>query len=345
MLYVTTRVKQDTFTTAHVLNEDRGPGGGFFAPMRLPVLSDTELRAMGERSFSENMADIVNLLFASKLDSWALEFAIGRYPVKLINAGNRTLVAELWHNPAWRFDRLARGVEKAIRQSDEICEVPTDWLLTGSRIAVLFGIFGELFRSGVAASGTAIDVVVPTGDFSLPMACWYGRKMGLPIHNILTCCNENAGAWSLIHKGQLRTDAPIVQTQTPLCDHQVPSGLERLVFETLGLEQTIDYLETCRKGGNFYLEPHQLQSLRQGLYATVVSQRQMEGAVASLYGSHAYLADPYTALCVSGIGAYRSKSGESRTALILSEESPSHHLPLLAQCLGTTAAQLKQVIG
>lgn len=345
MLYVTTRVKQDTFTAAHALNEDRGPEGGFFVPMRLPRLSGAEIGALAEYSFSEAAAEVVNLLFGTKLDGWAIEFAIGRYPVKLVNVGNRTLVAETWHNPAWRFERLARGIEKAIRQSDQICPVPTDWLLIGSRIAVLFGVFGELFRSGITAVDSPIDVVVPTGDFSAPMTCHYAREMGLPVHNILCCCNENSGAWSLIHKGELRTDAAVVKTDTPLCDHGVPEGLERLIFAALGLEETIEFTESCRKGSNFYLEPHQLQALRQGIYASVVSKRQMESAVTSLYGSNGYLADPYTALCVAGIGSYRSISGESRTALVLSEESPSHHLGLLARCLGTTAAELKTVLG
>ncbi len=342
MLYVTTRIKQDTFTAAHALNDSRGPGGGFFAPMHLPSFSESEIKALGRNSFSQNAAQIINLFFGTRLDGWAIEFAIGRYPVKILNVGNRTLVAETWHNPAWRFERLARGVEKAIRQSDEICEVPTVWLMTAARIAVLFGIFGELLCSGNLEG--AIDLVVPTGDFSQAMACWYARKMGLPIHNILSCCNDNGGAWNLIHKGELRTDAAVISTDTPRCDHSVPEGLEWLIFETLGVEAAVNFQESCRKGGNFYLEPYQLQALRDGLYATVVSSRQMKSAVVNLYGSHAYLADPYTALCVGGIGAYRSKSGESRTALVFSEESPTHQLPLLARCLGTTAAELKQAI-
>lgn len=344
MLYVTTRVKNDTFTAFHALNEDRGPEDGFFAPLRLNRFSDREIKVMGEKSFALNVAEIVNLLFGTRLDSWAIEFAIGRYPVKLTNVGNRTMVAETWHNPAWRFERLARGIEKAIRQSDDICAVPTDWLMTGSRIAVLFGIFGDLMKSGTASEDAPIDVVVPTGDFSAPMACWYARQMGLPIHNVLCCCNENGGAWSLIHKGELRTDATLIQTETPLCDHVFPAGLERLIFGTLGIEETVEFTEVCRKGGNYYLEPHQLQALRSGIYAAVVSRRQMESAVSSLWSSTGYLADPYTALCVGGIGSYRSKSGESRTALVISEESPTHYLPLLARCLGTTAAELKKAI-
>lgn len=344
MLYVTTRTKDDTYTASHPLNETRGPDGGFFAPMRLEPLGKEQIRAMGEKSFSENVADAVNLLFGTKLDGWAVEFAIGRYPVKLNNLGNRTLVAETWHNPAWHFERLARGIEKAIRQSDQICPVPTDWLIMGARIAVLFGVFGELIGKKAVSSDAPLDVVVPTGDFSAPMACWYARKLGLPIYNILCCCNDNGAAWSLIHKGELRTDASVIETQTPACDHAVPEGLERLIFETLGVEETDKFLQICKRGGNYYLEPYQLQNLRDGLYAAVVSKRQLESAVTSLYSSFGYLADPYAALCVSGIGSYRSKTGERRTALVISEESPVHHLPMLASCLGTTAAKLKETI-
>ena len=344
MLYVTTRTPHDTFTAAHALDEYRPADGGFFAPMRLPVFSAEEIAGLKARSFSQNTAEIVNLLFGSRLDGWSVEFAIGRYPVKYANVGNRTLVAELWHNPAWRFERLARGIEKAIRQSDQIQSVPSDWLLTGARIAVLFGVFGDLLRSGGIAADAPIDVVVPSGDFSAPMACLYAREMGLPIHNVLCSSNENSACWNLIHKGELRTENTVTPTDTPLCDYAVPFGLERLIFHALGIAEARAFAEHCEKGKTYYLEPHQLQALRQGLYAAVVSRRQMEAAVTSLYGSYGYLADPYTALCVGGIGSYRSKTGESRTALILSEECPVHHLNVLARCLGTDAATLKKAI-
>lgn len=343
MFFVTTRVRSDTFDPNDVLNQDRGPENGFFVPRNLPMIPSMDLRAMGKKRFSENVADVVNLLFDTQLDGWSVEFAIGRYPVKLMNTGNRTVTAEMWHNPAWRFERLARGIEKAIRQSDQICMIPTDWLMTAARIGVLFGIFGALMEAGMASLDNPMDVVVPAGDFAAPMACWYGKKMGLPIQNILCCCNENTGVWNLIHKGELRTDTAKVDTDTPLCDHAVPDGLERLVFETLGFETTLDYLETVRRGSTFYLEPDELQKLRDGLFAAVVSSRQMRAAVISLYSSYGYLPDPYTALCYGGIGPYRSKSGESRTALILSEESPRHHIGLLADILGTTTGELKKV--
>lgn len=344
MLYVTSRTKDDTYTVSYPLNEDRGPDGGYFCPMRLPVLTQDQIETLGKDSFSANVAKVINLLFGTKLDSWAIEFAIGRYPVKMINVGNRTLIAETWHNPAWHFERLARGIEKAVRQSDSICPVTTDWVLMGSRIGVLFGLFGELMVKKLVSAENPIDIVVPTGDFTAPMACWYARKMGLPIHNILCCCNENGAAWNLIHKGELRTDTAAMKTQTPLCDHAVPQGLERLIFETLGVDEAHKFLDTCNRAGNYYLEPHQLQMLREGLYAAVVSKRQFESGVSSLYSSYGYVSDPYAGLCVSGIGSYRSKTGESGLALIISEESPRHHMSVLADILRITPEKMKEII-
>ena len=190
MLYVTTRSNKETYTSARALSEDRAPDGGFFVPMRLPLFDNRKIQELGKKNFSQNVAEIINLFFGTRLDSWSLEFAIGRYPVKIIPISSREVVAETWHNPAWKFERLARGIEKAILQSDKISPKASDWLMVASRIAVLFGVFGELLKDG---SEMPIDLAVPSEDFSGAMAAWYAREMGLPIGNILCCCNDNNG--------------------------------------------------------------------------------------------------------------------------------------------------------
>lgn len=339
MLYVTTRSHTDSYTAARALSEDRAPDGGLYVPMRLPRLDDSQICQLGENSFSQNVANVINCFFGSRLDNWSVDFAIGRYPVKLVPITNRELVAETWHNPSWRFERLARGLEKAILQSDKISAIPSDWLMVASRIAVIFGLFGEMLREGVEMP---VDVAVAVGDFSGPMAAWYAREMGLPIRNILCCCNDNNGAWRLLHKGEIRTDVTPILTPTPNCDHAVPGDLERLIFGTLGFHQAAAFAECVRSGNTFYLDAEQQSCLRKGIYAPVTGLRRLESAVCNLYQNWKYLPDPYTALCFSGIQDYRSVTGEGRKVLIISEESPSYALDFLCRSLGLNPWELKK---
>lgn len=344
MLYLTTRSRNDTYTAARTLTDDRSPDGGFFVPMQLPQLDKQQIRQLAENSFSQNVANIVNLFFGAKLDSWAIEFAIGRYPIKIHSIGSRELVAETWHNPVWKFERLAKGIEKAIRQSDEVREVPSDWLMIGARIAVLFGIFGELMRQGKATITEPVDVAVPCGDFSAPMALWYARQMGLPISTVLCCCNDNNGTWKLLHQGEIRTDSVALETPTPLCDQTVPADLERLIFAKLGIKTVLQFADACETGSCFYLEQEQLKKVREGLYVPVTGQKRLESAVKSLYRSCGYPADVYTALCYSGILDYRSVTGEGRPVLILSEESPVYSAAYLSQTLEIRPQQLMELM-
>lgn len=344
MLYLTTRSRNDTFTAARTLSEDRSPDGGFFVPLRLPQLDKQQIRHLATKSFSQNVAEIVNLFFSTNLDSWAIEFAIGRYPVKLRTISSRESVAETWHNPVWKFERLAKGIEKAIRQSDDVRDIPTDWLMIASRIAVLFGIFGELLEQGRAGVNEPIDVAVPCGDFSAPMAVWYAKQMGLPISTVLCCCNDNNGAWKLLHQGEIRTDSTPIRTSTPLCDKSVPAGLERLLFTKAGMKAATQFADACNDGSCFYLEMEQLKTVREGLYVPVTGQKRLESAVKSLYHSCGYPADVYTALCYSGILDYRSVTGEGRHILILSDESPIYSASFISQCLEISPQKLKDFI-
>ena len=344
MLYVTTRDSRDAYTANRALSENRCPHGGFFVPMRLPHFDENEIAALSEKTFSQNVATILNLLFGTQLDGWGVEFGIGRYPVKLVSLHGRIVVAELWHNPVYRFERIAGGMEKAIRQSDQINRVPSDWLMIASRIAVLFGIFGQLRQKSALSAAQKLDISLPAGNFSAPMAAWYARYMGLPVGTIVCCCNENTALWNLFHKGQLNTGATAVRTHTPDCDYAVPDDLERLIFATLGRQETARFCEACRKGAHYELESEQVKRLREGFYISVIGDSRMASTIPNLYKTIGFVPPPDTALAYSGLTDYRAATGESRPALLLSEESPMYSLQFAAECMNITPAELKQIL-
>lgn len=340
MLYITTRINTDAFTPRRALTEERGPEGGFFLPMRMPDFSQDEIISLAEKPFSQNVADVMNLLFNARLNDWAVEFAVGRYPIRLVDLNSKVTVAESWHNPDWKFERLAKRLAQAV--ADVGNDPPlTDWMRIAARIALLFGIFGELLRGGLDAP---LDVAVPSGDFSAPMAAWYARHWGLPIGNIIVCCNENNAVWSLLHQGELRTDAVALPTALPNCDHAVPKDLERLIYSALGPGENARYREVCRTGGNYYLQEYPLSRLREGMYASVVSGPRTESKILNIYKDNGYISDPYTALCYSGLLDYRAKTGEGGPALILSEESPAFSLDMICESLSLSRRELKERI-
>lgn len=339
MLYVTTRNKHDAYTVARVLKPGRAPDGGFYQPYHLPELSTEMLDQLQKKSFSHCVADLLNLFFPCRLTNWDVEFCVGRYPVRITYIGSKILIAETWHNLEERYSRLEKALREKICTDASLDETPS-WVAIAIRIAVLFGIFGELSRSGAVGPEKPIDISVPTGDFSVAMSVWYGRKMGLPIGNIICSCNENSGVWDLLHLGQLNTGAVAVKTASPEADFVVPEHLERLIFNTLGVDETLRFCECCRRGGIYAPAKENEDVLREGMYAAVVSQGRMASVISNVERTTHYILGPYEALAYSGLMDYRTKTGETRGALLISERSPSCDSELVAAALQITQQEL-----
>ncbi len=344
MLYVTTRSDADTYTAQRALRDTRGPDGGLFVPLRLPRLSREEVLGLGQGNFNKNLADTINLLFNTHLTGYDIDFAMGRYSVRLKQLSSRILMGECWHNLDWQFSRMVANLTALIRPDEESPAGEGDWATLGIRIGVLFGIFGELIREGLAEPEKKVDISVCAGDFSAPMSAWYAREMGLPIGNIICCCNENNNLWNFICHGQLRTDMVAVSTIVPEADITLPVGLERLIHACGGAEETERFSQTVHRGSTYYAEDALLRKLRQGIYATVTSEPRIRSILPAVYATHGYVLSPGGALCYGGLQDYRSRTGESRTALVLTEKSPVLHGTLVAEALGIPEASLENLI-
>lgn len=342
MLYATTRNSTDVFTAHRVLTLRRGPDGGLFVPYRIPRFSAEEIQAFGTRSFNGNLAVLLNLQFGCGLNPYDIDLAIGRSSVRLQQLGQKLLVGECWHNTQWQFRRMVQDLSVLILGEKNSQLQTGGWAEVGVRISVLFGLFGELIRAGLAGPEKPVDIALVSGDFSGPMSAWYARTMGLPIGNIICCCNENASIWDFICHGQLRTDSVAEKTGIPEADIAVPEGLERLISVYGGPEETARYVEHLHQGRTYYAEDGLLKRLRQGIYVTVSSGKRIRDTVQGAWSTHQYLMAPASALVYGGLQDYRARTGERRTALILTEKSPSCDPDSTANALGVPVEVLKQ---
>lgn len=344
MLYTSTRNNLDTFTAQRVLSTRRAPDGGLFIPFHLPVLSQEEIARMCNISFNARVAEILNLLFGTHLTGYDVDLAVGKRSVRLHQLGQRLFAAECWHNTQWEFSGMVSALSRLVYSGKEEGTETGGWLDTGIRMAVLFGIFGELTREGLVSAGKPADISMVSSNFSGPMAAWYARGMGLPIGNIVCCCNENGVLWDFICHGQLRTDGIAVRTAVPEADILVPEGLEQMIALYGGPQEVQQYVDCLHTGRTYYVEDGLLGRMRKGIYVTVSSEQRIMSTVSSSFSAHNYLLSPSSALAYAGLQDYRARTGESRFALIMTDSSPRKSLELIGDTLGTDAQALEKYL-
>ena len=328
MLYVTTRNQREQYPALRTLGQDYGPDGGAFVPFRLPYFGREEVEVLRHMSFGSTMAMVLNRLFLPWLDGVELDFALGRMPVKLTEMSHRIAVAELWHNIHFHFDWIVGELTRRLRVESQQGLPVTAWAELAARIAALFGVFGQLQRTGAVTFDQGMDVAVASGDFTMPMAVWYARDMGLPVCNVI-CCDESSAVWDLLHHGQVRTA------------EKLPEGLERLIFGRLGEEEALRYVRICRRGGMYAPGEEELTLLQQGMFASVVSARRRARTIANVYAAKGYLMGPEAAMAFAGLQDYRATAGEGRLALILAQRRPADDLETVAGAVGMDPAALK----
>lgn len=335
MLYITTRNCRDAYTAQRALRENRGPDGGMYLPFHEPSYSAEDWKELAQKPFGQRVAEILNRLFGTRLACWDVDVCIGRNPVHFVPLGHRTLAAELWRNPGGSYDYLARELAEQLLNEPNY---QRGWLAIALRIAVLFGIYGRL------PSGEPTDLALVSGNFTAPISAYYARAWGLPIGNVICCCNENSGLWELLRHGQLRADAAVVRTAVPEADAAVPESLERLVFEAGGTAEVERYLEVCRRGGTYAPGDLVLAKMNDGLSVSVVSSQRIGQTISSVYRTHHYVLSPAAALAYAGLMDARATPGMAKNALILAEKSPALDAEFTAGSLKISEQELNDLL-
>ncbi len=340
MLYASTRSNAATYTARRALMEDRAPDGGLFVPAALPVYDTDGLMELFQQPPGEIVARILNDFFDTKLGRLDVEFAVGRKFFGLARLNQRTVVAELWRNSETSFEGLSRRLNILIR-GDMDSREPGLWMRIVCRIALAFAAFAKLRTGGVIPPGQIMDTAVLTGDFEGPYALWAARKMGLPVGEIICCCNDNNGIWDLLNRGQMRLGGRPLRTQTPKCDITAPVALELLVHGVLQRDDVERYLAARSRGAILYLGADQHRRFRAGFYAGVVSDKRMAMAITNLYKTNGYILCPYSALVYMGLLDYHSQPGPRRPALMLTEHDPRENAQVIVDALETLDGEVR----
>lgn len=309
MLYITTRSNRDAFTAHKTLIGDFPQDGGLYVPFQIPFFSNDDISKLNQKSFSEIVADILNIFFSARLSGWDIECSIGRNPVKFAKLVNGIYISELWHNLEKNYNYLKKGIYCLLCKDIDADHI-TEWAEIAIRISVLFGLFGELLRSGVVSVDKKIDIAVNADSQTELAAAWLARKMGLPIQNIVCCCHENSSVWSFIRKGT-----------TGSCVKNRIHSIEYLIFGTLGFAHTNSYAEAC--GNRIYsITEDELAVLNADMFTSAIGTSRIPSVINSVLRTDNYMLYDDAAFAYGGLQDYRSSTGVNKPALILAEMLP-----------------------
>lgn len=341
MLYATTRSKVETYTAQRALSEDRAPDGGFYIPASIPQYTHEELELLLKEPAGEIVARVLNGFFGTKLGRLDVEFALGRKFFGLARISHRIIIGELWRNHEGSLSGLSRRL--AERLSAQVGEIaPGTWMRIACRVALIFAMFAELRRTGTISHTETLDAAALTGDFEGPFALHTARKMGLPIGQIICCCNDNGGFWELLNRAQMKLGAKVVPTLTPQCDTAVPAGLELLIRDRLEWDDLEEFRQQMARGGTWYLSAEEHRHFREGFSAAVVSDTRVRRAIPNLYNTNGYILCPYSALVYTGLMDYRSHPGPRRAALMLTETDPRECADTVTRALTISDGELRE---
>ena len=176
------------------------------------------------------------------------------------------------------------------------------------------------------------------------LAGMYLKQMGFPVGKIICCCNENNSPWELVHLGQLRTDGVCEKTRTPLADVVLPMGLEHLLYCLGGPKPAVEYTKVSYMGLTYEPEQSLLRQMQRALFVGVTSESRLTLTLTGVLKNYDCLLSPYTAILYAGVQDYRSKAGENRRALLLSERSPEPDSDTISALLDVPGATVREYL-
>ena len=203
------------------------------------------------------------------------------------------------------------------------------------QIAYYFSAYCDLVNAGEIKPGSAIDFVVPTGNFGNILAGYYAKRMGLPVNRLVCASNRNNVLTDFIKSGTYDVNREFFKTDSPSMDILVSSNLERLIFETSGRDakKTAQRMEGLAGVGRYSVSPEESDIIKELFAGDYADDDDIEQAIADAEDEYGYLIDTHTAAAYS----VAQRREFVRPTVIVSTANPYKFAPAVLRALGEKA--------
>ena len=197
----------------------------------------------------------------------------------------------------------------------------------------------DLLNEGAVKPGEQVNYCVPTGNFGNILACYYARKMGIPVGKLICASNRNDVLTDFIRTGVYDRNRPFHTTMSPSMDILISSNLERLLFDLSGGDDALvrGYMEELGRTGRYEISAEMREKLQELFYGGFCGEEDTKSTIAAVYAD-GYLIDTHTAVAAKVLEDYRRETGDGRAAVFASTASPYKFCDSVLDAIGETPA-------
>ncbi len=141
-----------------------------------------------------------------------------------------------------------------------------------------------------------INISIPSGNFGNAYSAWFGRRNGLPINEIFCASNLNDVLTRFILNGALEPKETI-PTVAPSMDIQIPSSLERLIYDLEG--DTSSFYEQLQSEKVATLNEDSTKKLQSIFSSKSFDDDMILKEIKEFNDNYDWIIDPHTATVVS----------------------------------------------
>ena len=181
----------------------------------------------------------------------------------------------------------------------------------------------DLVADKSITNGDLVNFCVPTGNFGNILACYYAKKMGLPVGKLICASNANNVLTDFISEGTYDRNRPFFTTTSPSMDILISSNLERLLYDLTGSDGEVrDYMQKLAQDGRYIVCDKVLEKVKEHFVSGCCDDERTLEMIKEVYDEYGYLMDTHTAVAYAVLKDYQEKSGDNTPAVVVSTASP-----------------------
>ena len=172
---------------------------------------------------------------------------------------------------------------------------------------------------------------VPSGNFGNVYSGYVAKKIGLPVYKLIIATNENDVLSTFTNNGYIKLKS-VKQTISPSMDIQLPSNLERFIYDLYRKNNKLvkEQLKKLYKNKKIFIKKNKVKQIQNHFISHRVNQKNTRLMMKEFFFKKDIILDPHTAV---GVVAERAKEIKNKPVIYISTAHPAKFPEIIAKVI------------